>query len=161
MTANLIVTDGHPTLRHEERAALGTLLQGELIDLIDLSLLGKHLHWNLVGPDFQSLHEHLDVLVKAWQESSDATAERGRALGVVPDGQSRTVGAESGLAEVAPGEIRTEQVIATLLVALDETITRSRERMEQAAEYDAVTEDLLIQITAALETQRWMVAAHH
>ena len=159
MTSNLIVTDGHPTLRHEERAALGSLLQGELIDLIDLSLLGKHLHWNLIGPNFQALHEHLDLLVEEWQESSDAIAERGRALGVVPDGQSHTVGAESRLAEVAPGEIHTEHVIATLLVALDETITRSRERMEQAAEYDAVTEDLLIQTVATLEKQRWMVAA--
>ena len=28
MTANLIVTDGHPTIRHEERAALGSLLAG-------------------------------------------------------------------------------------------------------------------------------------
>jgi starvation-inducible DNA-binding protein len=159
MTANLIVTDGHPTLRHEERAALGSLLQNELIDLIDLALLGKHLHWNLTGPDFQELHEHLDELVSEWQERSDATAERGRALGVVPDGQSRTVGAQSRLAEVAPGEIRTDAVIATLLEALDETITRSRERMEQSAEYDAVTEDLMIQTVALLEKQRWMVAA--
>jgi starvation-inducible DNA-binding protein len=159
MSANLIVTDGHPTLRHEERAALGSLLQGELIDLIDLALLGKHLHWNLTGPDFQEMHEHLDELVAEWQERSDATAERGRALGVVPDGQSRTVGAHSQLTEVPAGEIRTEAVIATLLEALDETITRARERMEQAAEYDAVTEDLMIQTVALLEKQRWMVAA--
>jgi starvation-inducible DNA-binding protein len=159
MTANLIVTDGHPTLRHEERAALGSVLQSELVDLIDLALLGKHLHWNLTGPGFQELHEHLDELVSEWQERSDATAERGRALGVVPDGQSRTVGAQSRLAEVAPGEIRTEVVIATLLEALDDTVTRARERMEQAAEYDAVTEDLMIQTVAVLEKQRWMVAA--
>lgn len=159
MTANLIVTDGHPTLRHEERAALGSLLQAELIDLIDLALLGKHLHWNLTGPGFQELHEHLDELVAQWQERSDETAERGRALGVSPDGQARTVGAQATLAEVAPGEIATEAVIATLLVALDETITRSRERMEQSGEYDSVTEDLIIQTVALLEKQRWMIAA--
>jgi starvation-inducible DNA-binding protein len=159
MPANLIVTDGHPTIRHEERAALGSLLQAALIDLIDLALLGKHLHWNLTGPDFQEMHEHLDELVSEWQERADATAERGRALGVVPDGQSRTVGAHSQLAEVAPGEIRTDVVIATLLVALDDTITRAREHMEQAAEYDAVTEDLMIQTVAMLEKQRWMVVA--
>lgn len=159
MTTNLIVTDGHPTLRHEERAALGSLLQSELIDLIDLALLGKHLHWNLTGPDFQELHEHLDELVAEWQERSDATAERGRALGIIPDGQARTVGTQSQLAEVAPGEIRTDLVVKTLLDALDETITRARERMEQAAEYDAVTEDLMIQTVSLLEKQRWMVAS--
>jgi starvation-inducible DNA-binding protein len=160
MTANLIVTDGHPTIRHEERAALGSLLQSELVDLIELALLGKHLHWNLTGPDFQELHEHLDELVAEWQERSDATAERGRALGVVPDGQARTIGDQARLGEVAAGEIRTAEVIATLLEALDETITRSRERMEQAAEYDAVTEDLMIQTVGLLEKQRWMIAAH-
>ena len=160
MTANhLIVTDGHPTLRHEERAALGSLLQSELIDLIELALLGKHLHWNLTGTEFQALHEHLDVLVEQWQERADETAERGRALGVAPDGQARTVGAQSRLAEVAPGELRTDAVITTLIAALDETITGARERMEQAAEYDAVTEDLMITTVGVLEKQRWMIAA--
>jgi starvation-inducible DNA-binding protein len=159
MTANLIVTDGHPTLRHEERAALGSILQGQLIDLIELALLGKHLHWNLTGPDFQEMHEHLDELVEQWQGRADETAERGRALGIVPDGQARTVGEHSQLAAVAAGEIRTDAVIHLLLEALDETITRARERMDQSAEYDAVTEDLMIATVAILEKQRWMVAS--
>jgi starvation-inducible DNA-binding protein len=37
--------DHHPTLRHEERDALGTALQTVLIDLIDLSLVAKQLHF--------------------------------------------------------------------------------------------------------------------
>jgi starvation-inducible DNA-binding protein len=159
MTARLIVNDGHPTLRHEEREALGTVLQAQLIDLIDLALLGKHLHWNLTGPGFQELHEHLDELVAEWQERSDATAERARALGVAPDGQARTVAARSELAELEPGEIRTAEVIQALIEALDQTITRGRERMAQAAEYDAVTEDLMIATVAIFEKQRWMIGA--
>ena len=58
-----------------------------------------------------------------------------------------------------PGEIRTAGVLQTLTDALDETITRARERMEQAAEYDAVTEDLMIATVAILEKQRWMIGA--
>jgi starvation-inducible DNA-binding protein len=160
MTANLIVTDGHPTLRHEERAALGSLLQAQLVDLIELALLGKHLHWNLTGPNFQALHEHLDELVEQWQERSDETAERGRALGVVPEGQVRTIAEHSSFAALDAGEITTATVIATLLEVLDEAITRARERLEQSAEYDAVTEDLMIATVAIFEKQRWMVAAH-
>ena len=160
MTGKLIVKDGHPTLRHEERAALGSVLQGQLVDLIDLALLGKHLHWNMTGPGFQALHEHLDVLVAQWQERSDETAERGRALGVAPDGQARTIAAQSQFADVEPGEIRTDAVVHMLLHALDQAITRARERMEQAAEYDAVTEDLMIATIAVLEKQRWMIDAH-
>jgi starvation-inducible DNA-binding protein len=160
MTAKLFVKDGHPTLRHEERAALGSVLQAQLIDLIDLALLGKQLHWNMTGPGFQPLHEHLDVLVAQWQERSDETAERARALGIAPDGQARTVAAQSQLAGVEPGEIRTDAVVQTLIDALDEVITRARERMEQAAEYDTVTEDLMIATVAVLEKQRWMIVAH-
>ena len=159
MTANLIVTDGHPTLRHEERAALGSLLQAELIDLIDLALLGKHLHWNLTGPDFQETHEHLDERSQSGRNAPTRPPSAAARSASSPTGQSRTVGAQSRLAEVPAGEIRTDAVIAALLDALDETITRARERMEQAAEYDAVTEDLLIETVATLEKQRWMVAA--
>lgn len=160
MSTKQIVKDGHPTLRHEERVALGSILQGQLIDLIDLALLGKHLHWNVTGPGFREIHLALDEMVAQWQDRSDAAAERGRALGVSPDGRSTTVAAQSVLASVEPGEIRTDAVVHALVVALDEAITRARERMEQAGEYDAVTEDLLIETVGVLEKQRWMVEAH-
>jgi DNA-binding ferritin-like protein len=75
------------------------------------------------------------------------------------DGQIATIAEHSRIAPVAAGEIRTDAVIRTLLEVLDETITRARERMEQSAEYDAVTEDLMIATVALLEKQRWMVAA--
>ena len=50
-------------------------------------------------------------------------------------------------------------MVRTLIEALDDTITRARERMEQSAEYDTVTEDLMIATVALLEKQRWMAAA--
>jgi DNA-binding ferritin-like protein len=36
-------------------------------------------------------------------------------------------------------------------------ITRARKRMEQTAEYDDITNDLLIAIVGKLEEQHWMI----
>jgi len=79
--------DHHPSLRHVDREAVGTELQATLTLLIDLSLLGKQAHWNVVGPHFRPLHLHLDEMVDAWREAADAVAERAVALGCAPDGR--------------------------------------------------------------------------
>src|SRR3954449_5344247 len=81
-----------------EREGVGQALQATLHELVDLSLIGKQLHWAVVGPLFRPLHLQLDELVESWRELSDTVAERAVALGVVPDGQARAVAAGSQLA---------------------------------------------------------------
>ena len=66
---------------HHERREIGLTLQDELIDLVDLSLIGKQLHWNIVGPLFRPLHLYLDELVDEWRLLADAVAERARNSG--------------------------------------------------------------------------------
>ena len=61
-----------------EREAVGHELETTLHELVDLSLIGKQLHWAVVGPLFRPLHLHLDELVDSWRELSDAVAERER-----------------------------------------------------------------------------------
>ena len=39
-----------------ERQAVAIELQEMLVDLIDLSLIGKHVHWNVEGRLFRSVH---------------------------------------------------------------------------------------------------------
>ena len=65
-----------PTLDEHRRREIGDELQATLIELIDLSLIGKQLHWNFFGRPFKPLHEHLDELVDTWRELSDNVAER-------------------------------------------------------------------------------------
>src|SRR5687768_1817481 len=66
-------------------------LQGALVDLIDLSLVAKQVHWNVVGPRFRSVHLQLDEVVDIARTHSDTVAERASALGVSPDGRAATV----------------------------------------------------------------------
>src|SRR3954464_12416278 len=87
---------------HEEA---GHVLEATLQELVDLSLIGKQLHWCVVGPLFRPLHLHLDELVDTWRELSDPVAERAVALGYVPDGQARALVAGSPVSPVAQGAL--------------------------------------------------------
>src|SRR3954470_7404133 len=97
--------DHPPTLRHEEREALGATLRAALIDLADLGLVGKQLHWNVSGPLFRPLHLQLDELVDIARNLSDDVAERARALGWSPDGRRQVIAAESTLPALPEGLI--------------------------------------------------------
>ena len=68
-------------------AALSDNLQRVLTDLIALELVGKQIHWNVVGPNFRDIHLNLDDVVDIAREGSDEVAERMRAINAVPDGR--------------------------------------------------------------------------
>lgn len=151
--------DHHATLRHEERDALGTALQSVLVDLTDLGLAGKQLHWNIVGPRFRSLHLELDDLVDSARDLGDQVAERARALAWTPDARRDVVASQSSLPQVPEGEIGDAEVLQHVTALLVQAVSTTRTAMEQAAEYDPVTEDLLHQVVQSLEEHAWMFSA--
>ena len=146
-----------PALGHHEREEIGHQLQATLVDLIDLSLIGKQLHWNVVGPLFRPLHLHLDELVDSWRELSDTVAERAVALGFAPDGQSRTVAGATSMPQLAAEPREDQTVLRDLTTRIGEVAERTRERMNRLGELDSASEDVLIEVVRALEEQLWMV----
>ncbi len=157
MATRNVVRDAHPTLSHEDRETLGELLQGMVVDLTDLSLLGKQYHWTLHGPRFTPLHRQLDEWVTAWREMTDENAERAVALGAFPDGQSNAVAAATHIEPVPAGRILDEEVVDGLMERLAGVIARARGAMDTADELDPVTGDLLHLQVQALEEQLWMI----
>jgi starvation-inducible DNA-binding protein len=147
----------HPSLSEHERHEIGNQLQSALVELIDLSLIGKQLHWNVVGPDFRSLHLQLDELVDSWRELGDTVAERAVALGVPPDGRSSTVAAGTEFRQLEPGPLSDRAVVHHLTERLMAVVDRMRTRMERVGELDAASEDVLIDVVRELEKQLWMV----
>jgi starvation-inducible DNA-binding protein len=137
----------------------GEALQATLVDMIDLSLLGKQAHWNVVGPLFKTVHEHLDEVVDTARKYSDEVAERAVALGVNPDGSAATVANESPLRSLAPAWVPTDDAVAAVVDALDTITGRLRERIAVLDEADLVTQDLIIEIADAIEQHRWMFSA--
>ncbi|MDX3313350.1 Dps family protein [Streptomyces sp. NPDC054884] len=136
-------------------------LQGTLVDLLGLSLIGKQAHWNIVGPRFRSIHLQLDEVVAAARSYADTVAERAAALGLPPDGRPETIASAFTLPSPKDGWVRDEDVVQVIAESLGAAITRLRERVAATEEADPVTQDLLIGITADLEKQRWMFEAEN
>lgn len=148
-------------LPEESRKIVGEALQGALVDLVDLSLLSKQVHWNIIGPRFRSIHHQLDEVVSAARTASDTVAERAAAIGVSPDGRAGTVAKTSGIDTVTDGWVKDDEVVETLVTALDAVITRMRERIHVTDRPDPVSQELLIGITAGLEKAHWMFQAEN
>jgi starvation-inducible DNA-binding protein len=156
----IIASTAHlPALGKHEREEIGNELQATLLELVDLSLLGKQLHWSVVGPQFRPLHLYLDELIDSWRELADTVAERAVALGYWPDGQADTVAAGSQVARVERGAIDDRHVLRELAQRLAAVDERTRGRMDRLAELDSASEDVLVEAVRALEEQLWMIRA--
>jgi starvation-inducible DNA-binding protein len=148
-----------PPVGGHEREEIGRELQATLVELLDLSLVGKQLHWTVVGPLFRPLHLQLDELVDSWRDLADTVAERAVAIGYFPDGQAVVIAAESELAGVERGAIEDQAVVRQLARRLAESSERIRSRMDRLGDLDAASQDVLIGVVRELEKQLWMVRA--
>jgi starvation-inducible DNA-binding protein len=153
-----------PALGHHQREEVGRELQATLVELIDLSLIGKQLHWNIFGRPFKPLHEHLDELVDSWRELSDTVAERAVAVGFAPDGQAAAVSDGSEIHSVDTDFLDTDTATRELVERLADVTERIRGRMDRLGEIDLASQDVLIEVVRDLEKQLWMIrtqlAAH-
>ncbi|MDT9690487.1 DNA starvation/stationary phase protection protein [Streptomyces sp. P9(2023)] len=140
---------------------VGSALQGALVDLVDLALVAKQVHWNVVGPRFRSIHLQLDEVVLTARQHSDVVAERAAAIGVNPDGRATTVASTSavGAVTVATGWIKDRDAVEILVQALDAVVVGMRKRIQETGEPDPVSQDVLIGLTADLEKHAWMFQA--
>jgi starvation-inducible DNA-binding protein len=143
-------------LDNSARDATGAVLQDTLVDLVDLSLIAKQAHWNVVGGHFRSVHLQLDELVTTTRQYVDDVAERASAIGVAPNGTASTVAKTSGLPDYPTGWQADHDTIRNVVAALAATIERLRPRIERTDKTDLVTQDLLIAVTRALEEAHWM-----
>lgn len=134
-------------------------LQKVLVNLIDLQLVGKQAHWNVVGPSFRSLHLNLDNVVEIARDGGDVIAERMRALHATPDGRSKVVSAHSTLPDFVPGEISTHDAIRAIVQAVDATVKTLRDVHDGVDSEDPATADILHEFIIKLEQQSWFLSA--
>ncbi|TDQ52113.1 Dps family protein [Actinorugispora endophytica] len=149
----------HGALAEDARKVTGQALQAAIVDLIDLSLVAKQAHWNVVGRTFRSIHLQLDELVEAARGHTDVLAERAVAIGVNPDGRSGKVAQDTRISQPDPGYLQDDKVIALAVDALSGVVERFREHIGATEEADPVTQDLLIAAAQDLEQQHWMFEA--
>jgi starvation-inducible DNA-binding protein len=143
-------------LSEADKEITGNALQATLVDLVDLSLIAKQAHWNVVGSNFRSAHLQLDELVTTARQYVDEVAERANAIGISPNGKAKTVVESSGVPEYPDNWQSVESTVAAIVDILTALIERLRQRIDETDKSDLVTQDLLIEITRALEEAHWM-----
>ncbi len=134
-------------------------MQATLVELIDLSLLGKQAHWNVVGPHFRSDHLQLDEIVDSARLASDRVAERLATIGASPDGRAETVATSSELAPFPTGFVPGTDTVKLVTAAMDTIASRLEARIVRIADDDPVSQDILIGTTDELEKAAWMLRA--
>lgn len=132
-------------------------LQQAVVDLIELALRGKQMHWNIQGDNFRSLHLFLDEIIAAVRLDGDEAAERLITIGTAPDGRAETVAKTTILEPVEAGILSTDKVYQQYeadLMAVSEQIKSTIDDVDEA---DPLTGDLLIGICRNLEKNAWML----
>lgn len=149
-----------PGIGHERADDIERLLQERLVALLDLQLTLKHIHWNVVGPQFIAVHEMIDDGVDQVREMSDEVAERIAALGGTPVGTPGHVVSSRTWDEYELGKALTQDHLKKLDRVLAGVSSSHRSAVGALDDLDLVTQDLLIGQLHKLEQFQWFVRAH-
>jgi starvation-inducible DNA-binding protein len=141
-------------------AGVAQFLAPVVIDLQAMAVNGKQAHWHVRGENFQAVHELLDVVVAHAQDYADTAAERIVALGLPVDARIETVAAKTTVPTLADGFQQSDATIAEVIAGLDATLATVRTAVEELAELDPVSQDVVIEISRGLEKDRWFLFAH-
>lgn len=149
-----------PGLSSDVGARVAAILQDRLNAYNDLHLTLKHIHWNVVGPNFISVHEMLDPQVEAVRGFADEVAERIATLGSSAKGTPGTIVKERSWDDYSIGRATAIEHLGALDLVYTGVIETTRKNIEEVGEIDPITEDMLIGQSAQLELFHWFVRAH-
>ncbi|MDQ2812260.1 MAG: DNA starvation/stationary phase protection protein [Actinomycetota bacterium] len=155
-----MVTYTVPGMKSATADKVAALLQDRLNALNDLALTLKHVHWNVVGPNFIAVHTMLDPQVDAVRLMVDETAERIATLGASPVGTPGALVAQRGWDDYSLGRASTLEHLGALDVVYTGLIEAQRAAIETTEDLDPVTQDMLIGQSDQLEQFHWFVRAH-
>src|SRR4051794_1052738 len=149
-----------PGLTDKQAARLTELLQKQLSTYNDLHLTLKHIHWNVVGPNFIGVHEMIDPQVEAVRGFADDVAERIAALGASPQGTPGAIIRDRSWDDYSVGRDTVQAHLAALDLVYNGVIADIRKAIATLDDLDLVSQDLLIGQAGQLEKFQWFVRAH-
>ena len=149
-----------PGMKSGDAEKVVKLLQDRLNSLNDLALTLKHVHWNVVGPNFIAVHTMLDPQVDAVRAMVDETAERIATLGGSPCGTPGALVKQRSWDDYSIGRADTIEHLAALNVVFGGIIEGHRAAIDTTDELDLVTQDMLIGQAEQLEQFHWFIRAH-
>ena len=149
-----------PGMSDADAESVIAILQDRLDALNDLALTLKHIHWNVVGPNFIAVHTMLDPQVEGVRAMVDATAERIATLGGSPAGTPGGLVDRRSWDDYSLGRADTQEHLGALDLVYQGVISDHRTAIGDVEEPDPVTQDLLIAQSGDLEQYHWFVRAH-
>jgi starvation-inducible DNA-binding protein len=146
-------------LTDEQRQGVIDLLNHDLADAYLLLVKTKKFHWDIVGPQFLTLHKLWEEHYNTLTENIDASAERIRALGGYPIGTMKGFLDLTSLSE-HPGDVPLATGMVDLLIKDHEQVIRNmRDHIDQCSEkfHDQGTADFLTGLMEQHEQIAWML----
>lgn len=149
-----------PGLTDKQGTKVADLLQKQLSTYNDLHLTLKHVHWNVVGPNFIGVHEMIDPQVELVRGYADEVAERIATLGGSPQGTPGAILKDRTWDDYSVGRDTVQAHLAALDLVYNGVIEDTRRGIDETEKLDPVTQDILIDHSAELEKFQWFVRAH-
>jgi starvation-inducible DNA-binding protein len=137
------------------------ILNGVLVDTIDLTNCVRMAHWTMRGPNFIGLHLMLEGFYNELFQFGDDIAERLVQLGGTPDGTSQLVSEKTRL-KMYPRDLTYTlshvEELAERFAANAKAVREGIDTTDEAG--DADTADLLTEVSRDLDKKLWMLEAH-
>jgi starvation-inducible DNA-binding protein len=151
-TLNIGLTD-------EQRQGVIDLLNRDLADAYLLLVKTKKFHWDVVGPQFLTLHKLWEGHYNALTINIDALAERIRTLGGYPIGTMKGFLGLTSLSE-HPGDVPMATGMVEILIGdHEQVVCNLREHIDQCSDsfHDEGTADFLTGLMEQHEQIAWML----
>jgi starvation-inducible DNA-binding protein len=141
----------------DQREEIARGLSRLLADTYTLYLMTHNFHWNVTGPQFQTLHLMFEQHYNELALAVDEIAERIRALGFPAPGTYREFAKLTSISE--PDGVPTAEEMVRRLVAAHETVIRTAREIFPTADdaTDEPTTGLLGERMKVHEKTAWML----
>ncbi|WP_017302439.1 Dps family protein [Nodosilinea nodulosa] len=146
-------------LTEQQRQGVVDILNKVLADAYLLLIKTKKYHWDVVGPQFRTLHELWEEHYEALTISIDSIAERVRMLNGYPLGTADGFLKNASIKE-HPGDLpNAEEMVQRLVTDHEQVIRNLRQYVDQTSEefHDEGTSDFLIGLMEDHEEMAWML----
>ncbi|WP_373530425.1 Dps family protein [Nostoc sp.] len=146
-------------LTEEQRQGVINLLNQDLADAYLLLVKTKKYHWDVVGPQFRSLHQLWEEHYQKLTLNIDALAERVRTLGGFPIGTMEGFLKIATLKEQAGNVPTATGMVANLVDDHEQVIRNLRDHVDKSGEefHDQGTADFLTGLLEEHEQIAWML----
>jgi starvation-inducible DNA-binding protein len=149
-----------PGMSDKHGAEVAAMLQKQLSRYNDLHLTLKHVHWNVIGPNFIAVHQMIDPQVALVRGYADEAAERIATLGGSPKGTPDAIINDRTWPDYPCDRDCADVHLAALERVYSGVIEDTRENIRRLQDLDVVTQDSLIGHAGELEKFQWFLRAH-